>query len=88
MSFAKLASNCPPVPIVLVGRDYETLADMAAEVGPGAEGLFFLPYLVGERTPHMDPDARGSFVGLTLRHGRGHIARAVMEGVVFALREG
>lgn len=54
----------------------------------GAEGVSFLPYLSGERTPLMDPDARGSFLGLTLRHGREHLARAAFEGVAFALRDG
>jgi xylulokinase len=57
-------------------------------VAPGAEGLLFLPYLSGERTPHLDPLARGAFVGLTTRHTLGHLARAVMEGVVFSLRDG
>jgi xylulokinase len=73
---------------VLQGWSYAALADAAAEVPPGSERLFFLPYLAGERTPHMDPQATGAFVGLTLRHGREHLARAVMEGVVFALRQG
>jgi xylulokinase len=49
--------------------------------------LFFLPYLAGERTPHADPYARGAFVGLSLKHGRGHMVRAVMEGVTYSLRE-
>jgi xylulokinase len=49
--------------------------------------LFFLPYLAGERTPHADPDARGSFVGLTLKHGRGHLVRSILEGVTYALRD-
>jgi xylulokinase len=57
-------------------------------VPPGAEGLFFLPYLAGERTPIMDAQARGAFIGLTLRHDRRYMVRAVMEGVVFALRQG
>jgi len=70
------------------GKDiYDVLADEAKAVGPGAEGLFFLPYLAGERTPHADPDARGAFVGLTLAHTRGHMVRAIMEGVAFALRD-
>ncbi len=73
---------------VLEGRSYQDLADMAAAVPPGAEGLFFAPYLAGERTPYMDPQARGGFFGLTLRHTRAHLARAVMEGVVFAMRQG
>ncbi len=67
---------------------FETLAGLAAAAPPGAEGLLFAPYLTGERTPHLDPLARGAWVGLTSRHGLGHMARAVMEGVVFALRDG
>ena len=55
---------------------------------PGSEGLVFLPYLSGERTPHLDPEARGAFFGLTARHGAAHMTRAVMEGVVFSLRDG
>src|SRR5262245_26894822 len=66
---------------------YEILTEEAAKVAEGSEGLFFLPYLSGERTPHADPDARGCFVGLTLAHGRGHMVRAVMEGVTYALRD-
>ncbi len=59
----------------------------AAAWEPGAEGLLFAPYLAGERTPHADPDARGAFVGLSLRHDRGALARAVMEGVAYGLRD-
>ena len=59
----------------------------AADVPAGAEGLFFLPYLTGERTPHPDPLARGSFVGLTVRHSQAHLTRAVLEGVAFGLRD-
>jgi xylulokinase len=73
---------------VLEGQDYQALADLAGQAPPGAEGLFFLPYLVGERTPHMDPQARSAFIGLTLRHRRAHLVRALMEGVVFALCQG
>lgn len=62
------------------------LAD-AARVPAGAEGLLFLPYLTGERTPHPDPDARGVFFGLSPRHTRGHLFRAVLEGVAFGLRD-
>ncbi len=70
------------------GRDtYDAMMEGAAAVPAGAEGLVFLPYLSGERTPHGDPDARGVFCGLTLRHGRGHLARAVVEGVTFGLRD-
>lgn len=72
----------------VVGLSYQELADAAAATPPGAEGLLFAPYLAGERTPHMDPYARAAFVGLTLRHNRAHLARAVMEGVVMALRQG
>lgn len=66
---------------------YEVLNQEAAEIPCGSEGLYFLPYLAGERTPHADPDARGSFVGLTLKHTRGHMARAIMEGVTYAMRD-
>lgn len=66
---------------------YDRLVAEADSVPAGAEGLLFLPYLTGERTPHLDPLARGAFVGLTARHSRAHLARAVMEGVVFSLRD-
>lgn len=66
---------------------YDDLLAEAADVPPGSEGLLFLPYLTGERTPHPDPLARGAFVGLTVRHGRGHLTRAVLEGVAFGLRD-
>jgi xylulokinase len=66
---------------------YDELLAEAAVVPPGSEGLLFQPYLQGERTPHADPDARGAFVGLTLRHGRGHLTRAVLEGVAYGLRD-
>ena len=69
------------------GLAYERLADLAAAVPAGAEGLLFLPYLNGERTPHLDPFARGAFFGLTSRHGLGHLTRALMEGVVLGLRD-
>jgi len=66
---------------------YAELDRLAAEVEPGCEGLVFLPYLVGERSPIMDPQARAGFVGLTLRHTPGHLVRALLEGVAFALRQ-
>lgn len=69
------------------GMDFEALGALAAEAPPGAEGLLFAPWLSGERHPHPDPLARGAFVGLTLRHGLGHLARAVMEGVCFGMRD-
>jgi xylulokinase len=69
------------------GVDFEMLLAPAAEVAPGAEGLIFLPYLTGERTPYPDPLARGAFVGLTVRHTRAHLTRALLEGVAFGLRD-
>ena len=66
---------------------FDVLVNEASRVPVGSEGLFFLPYLAGERTPHADPFARGSFVGLTLKHGRGHLTRSILEGVAFALRD-
>ncbi|MFB0546619.1 MAG: xylulokinase, partial [Anaerolineae bacterium] len=66
---------------------YASMVAEAEAVPPGSEGLLFLPYLLGERTPHMDPLARGLFLGLALHHGRGHLVRAVLEGVTFALRD-
>lgn len=68
-------------------RAYEIIDREAAGVAPGAEGLLFLPYLSGERCPHPDPDARGVFFGLSLHHTRAHLARAVLEGVTFGLRD-
>ena len=66
---------------------YYVLTAEAALAGPGAEGLFFLPYLTGERTPHFDPDAKGGWIGLTIRHGRPHLIRALLEGATFAMRD-
>lgn len=66
---------------------FETLVQEASAVPPGAEGLLFLPYLAGERSPLLDPHARGAFVGLSLAHGRGHLVRAVIEGVGFAFAD-
>jgi xylulokinase len=69
------------------GVAFGALLEEAARWEPGAEGLTFLPYLAGERTPHADPDARGAFAGLSLRHDRGALTRAVLEGVAFGLRD-
>lgn len=66
---------------------YEILLEGAEATPPGSEGLLFLPYLTGERTPHADPLARGAFVGLTLRHSKSHMVRAVLEGVAYGLRD-
>ena len=70
-----------------VGGDYGELASEAAAWQPGTEGLLFAPYLAGERTPHVDPGARGAFVGLSVRHDRGALVRAVLEGVAYGLRD-
>jgi xylulokinase len=69
------------------GMDYDRLLTPAADVPANSEGLFFLPYLTGERTPHPDPLARGGFIGLTVRHNHAMMARAVLEGVAFGLRD-
>jgi xylulokinase len=72
----------------IMGVDaYEIIAREAATAPAGSEGLLFLPYLTGERTPHPDPQARGAFIGLTVRHNKAHLARAVMEGVAFGLKD-
>ncbi len=69
------------------GASYDSLTDAAGRVPAGCEGLLFLPYLTGERTPYPDPLARGAFVGLTVRHTAPHLTRAVLEGVAFGLRD-
>jgi xylulokinase len=69
------------------GMDFDALLGEAESVAPGCEGLTFLPYLSGERTPHADPNARAAFCGLSVTHGRGAITRSVLEGVAFALRD-
>jgi xylulokinase len=71
----------------LLESDYPTMDELAAGVAAGSEGLLYLPYLSGERTPHADPDARGVFCGLSLRHGRAHVVRSVLEGVAFSLKD-
>lgn len=72
---------------VAPGVDFGELASATSGIAAGSEGLLFLPYLTGERTPHPDPLARGAFVGLTIRHGRDHMTRSVLEGVSFGLRD-
>ena len=69
------------------GVSYDDLLAPAAGIAAGSDGLLFLPYLTGERTPHPDPLARGAFVGLTIRHTPAHLTRAVLEGVAFGLRD-
>jgi xylulokinase len=66
---------------------YELLTEQAAVAPAGSEGLIFLPYLTGERTPHADPDAKGAWIGLTVRHGRPHLIRSVLEGATYAMRD-
>jgi xylulokinase len=66
---------------------YDLILALAEQAPPGAEGLFFLPHLTGERHPYSDPFARGAWLGLTVRHGWRHLARAVVEGATFALRD-
>ena len=66
---------------------YASLTAEAARVRPGADGLLWAPYLMGERTPHLDPDARAALVGLTASHTRAHVVRAILEGVAFSLRD-
>jgi xylulokinase len=69
------------------GESFDQLLEEAEAVPAGSEGLQFLPYLSGERTPYPDPLARGAWIGLTLRHGRGHLTRALLEGVAFGLKD-
>jgi xylulokinase len=66
---------------------YQALTDNASAIGPGAEGLFYHPYLMGELTPYFDPLLRGSFTGMTMKHTKAHFTRAVLEGVGFSLRD-
>jgi len=70
------------------GRDpYEVLAEEANSAPAGSEGAFWAPYLMGERTPHLDPNARAALIGLTASHTRAHVIRAIMEGVAFSLKD-
>ncbi|PYT01781.1 MAG: xylulokinase [Acidobacteria bacterium] len=69
------------------GRSFDELVDLAKQVSSGSDGLLWLPYLMGERTPHMDPGARAALVGLTASHTEGHVIRGLLEGVAFSLRD-
>jgi xylulokinase len=70
------------------GRDpYERLSDEAAKAPSGSDGVLWAPYLMGERTPHLDPEARAALIGLNAKHGRSDIIRAILEGVAFSLRD-
>jgi xylulokinase len=72
----------------ILGLSWQQVYSKAFSVPPGCEGLTFLPYLTGERTPHLDPHIRGAWVGLGLHHTQAHLMRAALEGVAFALRQG
>ena len=69
------------------GASYDSLTEEAAKVAAGSDGLLYTPYLLGERTPHLDSQARAAFVGLTAIHGRSHLVRAVLEGVAYSLKD-
>jgi xylulokinase len=69
------------------GKSYEELTAKAAEAPAGSEGLMWAPYLFGERTPHLDPNARAAFVGITASHTEGHFIRAILEGVAYSMRD-
>lgn len=69
------------------GQSYDELVDDAAKISSGSDGAIWLPYLMGERTPHLDPKARAAFIGLTASHTKAHLTRAILEGVAFSLRD-
>jgi xylulokinase len=69
------------------GDPYDTLCAEAATVPSGSDGVLWAPYLMGERTPHLDPEARAALVGLAANHGRAHVIRAILEGVAFSLKD-
>jgi xylulokinase len=73
---------------LMPGADYDRLTEEAAKTDPGSQGLFWLPYLMGERTPHLDATARGAWVGLTAKHTRADLIRSVIEGVCFSQKDG
>jgi len=86
--FRRTLSPCEEEVARATGEDvYDYLSREAETVPPGCDGLVFLPYLMGERTPHLDPFARGAFIGLTSRHKRAHLVRAIMEGVTYSMRD-
>jgi xylulokinase len=72
---------------LFAAMEYEEMLAKAEPIPPGSDGLVFLPYLAGERTPYVDPDARAAFCGLTLGHGPGALTRSILEGVAFGLRD-
>src|SRR5258708_30858484 len=69
------------------GADYDALTAEAAGAEPGSQGLFWLPYLMGERTPHLDANARGGWIGMTARHTRADLIRSLIEGVSFSQKD-
>jgi xylulokinase len=69
------------------GDPYDRMCEEAARVDAGADGAFWAPYLMGERTPHLDPNARAAFLGLTASHTRAHLIRAILEGVAYSLKD-
>jgi len=69
------------------GYTYDQLTQLAAAIPAGSDGMFWLPYLFGERTPHLDPDARAAFIGVSASHTPGHFVRSVLEGVAFSLKD-
>ena len=69
------------------GEDFSALVKEAKKAAAGSDGLMFLPYLTGERCPHPDPDARGAFIGLTTRHGKKEMTRALLEGITYGMAE-
>jgi xylulokinase len=68
-------------------ENYDELTKEAEKASPGSDGLLWAPYLMGERTPHLDPNARGALVGITAQHTRAHVIRAILEGVAFSLKD-
>ncbi|MCI9421527.1 MAG: xylulokinase [Dorea sp.] len=72
---------------ILRFKDFDTMTEEAEAVPAGSEGMLFLPYLNGERTPHNDPDARAVYLGMTLKHTRAHMIRSTMEGIVYSMKE-
>jgi xylulokinase len=69
------------------GQDYDTLTTLAAKVPAGSDGLEWAPYLLGERTPHLDPEVRAAFTGISSNHTAAHFVRAVLEGVAYSLQD-
>jgi xylulokinase len=84
LSLRWFRDNFPPAG---TGDAYEILCEEASRVPPGSDGVLWAPYLMGERTPHLDPEARAALVGLSASHGRAHVVRAILEGVAYSLKD-